>query len=206
MSGNVLKVPNCNQEKMKKLFCGIGKSDIQKDQILITDYPLEPSIVYPKNQITAHEIDSICIEFGPCKIHCKGDIIFVSAEKKEALKEFAEANKIELSQHSWNWDWILEPYLDTEFTEENNKRVIDRLHENGVEKIEVEEIRSEVGKQMYKYNFSTMLWEWTSLGLNDVLSAMRAKYNTQKFRTFYKKALEIDQRKRNLSTDNKFLP
>lgn len=104
-----------------------------------------------------------------------------------------------LSKHSWNWDWILEPYLDTEFIVENEKRVEQRLLENGIEKREVDEIRTEVGKQMYKYNFDTMLWDWTSLGLVDVLSAMRAKYKKEKFRDFYKRALEIDERGKNKS-------
>tara|TARA_R110002020_G_scaffold23460_5_gene78008 strand:- start:1441 stop:1731 length:291 start_codon:yes stop_codon:yes gene_type:complete len=91
-------------------------------------------------------------------------------------------------------DRILEPYLDTEFTKENQERVTERLSENGIEPSEVDKIRGEVGMQMYKYNFDTMLWDWCSLGLADVLSAMRARYNTDEFRDFYKRALEIEKR------------
>ncbi|GAA5039075.1 hypothetical protein GCM10011506_37780 [Marivirga lumbricoides] len=180
--------------EIKKLLCGIGESEIRNDKLIITDYPFEPSVVYPQRIISAKEIDAINVDFGVCKIYVEGDIVFVSAEKKGELKTFAERNKIELVPHSWNWDWILEPYLDTEFDNEHFEQLLLRLQENGIEKAEVNELRNEVGKQMYKYNFDTILWEWTSLGLYDVLSAMREKYNKEKFKDFYKRAVEIERR------------
>lgn len=182
---------------MKNLLCGIGKSKITYTEILIFDYPFEPSIAYPNKTIKANEIDFISLDFGVCKVYIANDIVFVSAEKKDKLRDFAESNKIKLTEHSWNWDWVLEPYLDTEFTQENEQRVLERLVENGIEKQEVDQIRAEVAKQMHKYNFDTMLWDWSSLSLIDVLSAMRAKYNKNEFKVFYKKAIEIDKRNKN---------
>ncbi|WP_299211076.1 hypothetical protein [uncultured Aquimarina sp.] len=182
--------------KSNNLFCGVGDSEIHENTILISNYPFEPSIAYPEKLITVTEIDAICVDFGTLKIKIKDDIVFLSAEKKDELKMFAERNKIPLSAYSWNWDWILEPYLDTEFTEENNKQVTARLLENGFNKIEIDTIRNEVGKQMYIYNFDTMLWDWCSLSLFDVLSAMRAKYTKEEFREFYKRAIEIEKREK----------
>ncbi|WP_298312307.1 hypothetical protein [uncultured Aquimarina sp.] len=178
------------------MFCEIGDSEIHESTIFISNYPFEPSIAYPEKLIKATKIDTICVDFGTLKIKIKDDIIFVSAEKKDQLKMFAERNNIPLIPYSWNWDWILEPYLDTEFTEENNKRITARLLENGFSKTEIDIIRKEVGKQMYKYNFDTMLWDWCSLSLFDVLSAMRAKYTKEKFREFYKRAIEIEKREK----------
>ncbi|WP_133240874.1 hypothetical protein [Marixanthomonas spongiae] len=193
---------NSTEYEMKNLLCGIGKSKITENEIEISYYPFEPSIAYPDKTIKANEIDSLSVDFGTCKIYVDNDIIFVSAEKKEQLKEFAKNNKIKLTKHSWNWDWILEPYLDTEFTQENEQRVLERLKENGINESEVDQIRTEVGKQMYKYNFDTMLWDWCSLGLTDVLSAMRAKYDKIEFKDFYKRALEIDKRNKNTLHNN----
>lgn len=186
------------ENKSKNLLCGIGEARIKKDSIEICNYPFEPSIAFPEKDIKANEIESLCIEFGVCKVFVGEDIIFVSAEKKEELKIFAEQNAIRLSKHSWNWDWILEPYLDTEFTKENEVRVSQRLMDNGIDEKEVNRLREEVGEQMFRYNFDTMLWDWCSLGLYDVLSAMRAKYDSIKFRDFYNRAIEIE--KRNLTT------
>ena len=179
---------------MKNLLCRIGESNVKDEEILIYNYPFKPSIAYPNKSIKANEIKSMSIDFGICKIYVADDIIFVSAERKEQLRKFAEKNKISLTDHSWNWDWILEPYLDTAFTKEKEQGVLQRLNENGIKKTEIDNLRAEVGKQMYKYNFYTMLWEWCSLGLFDVLSAMRAKYNKNEFNDFYKRAIEIDKR------------
>jgi len=178
----------------KKLLCGIGESEIRESEIVITKYPFEPSIAYPTAILSAKDIDCMSVDFTVCKVHVKNDIIFISSELKEKLKQFADTNNIRLIPQNWNWDWILEPYLDTEFTKENEQRALERLLENGFTTNEVDTIRAEVKNQMYAYNFDTMLWDWCSLGLSDVLSAMRAKYSKEQFREFYKRALEIEKR------------
>lgn len=178
----------------KRLLCGIGTSSIGESSIVISDYPFEPSVVYPSASIEAHEIDAISLEFGVCKVYVKDDIVFVSAEKKKELELFAKVHNLKLIPYSWNWDLLLEPYLDTEFTKENEQRVLERLLENGFTATEIDAIRAEVKKQMYAYNFDTMLWDWCSLSLSDVLSAMRAKYNKVQFHDFYSRALEIEKR------------
>jgi hypothetical protein len=93
-----------------------------------------------------------------------------------------------------NWDWLLEPYVDTEYTDEIDLRLTDLLSKNGIYKEEIDIIRDEVKEQMFKYNFDTMLWEWGGLGLSDVLAAMRVKYNKEQFANFYDRAMEIQLR------------
>lgn len=181
-------------EKIKGLICGIGNSEIQDDVISITEYPFEPSVAFPEKIIKADEIKSICADFGMVKVYVENDIVLVSAEYKESIKSFATRHEIPLAKETWNWDSILEPYLDTEFTEENQKRAWERLAGNGFEKSEVESMRKEVGASMYVYNFGTGLWDWVSLGLSDVLAAMRWHYDKEAFKDFYKRAIEIDQR------------
>ncbi len=178
----------------KHLFAGTGKSEVKKDSILISDYPFKPSVAYPEKEIYAKDIDSIQLEFGIGKIFTENDIIFISAEHKTELEAFVKRHNIPLSEHNWNWDYLLEPYLDTEFDKEDQQKTIEILIKNGVSQSETEAIRKEVGKQMMSYNFDTMLWEWVSLNLYDVLSAMRAKYNDEQFADFYKRALYIEKR------------
>tara|TARA_R110002051_G_scaffold56046_1_gene103821 strand:+ start:7988 stop:8620 length:633 start_codon:yes stop_codon:yes gene_type:complete len=179
----------------KNLLCGIGKSEIREREIVITEYPFEPSIAYPTTVISANDVECMSVDFGICKVHIKDDIIFISSEYKEKLKQFAESNNSRLKLQSWNWDWILEPFLDTEFTKENEERCLARLLENGFTSLEIDSIRTEVKDQMYAYNFDTMLWDWCSLSLPDVLCAMRAKYSKEEFRDFYNRALGIEKRK-----------
>jgi hypothetical protein len=47
-----------------------------------------------------------------------------------------------------------------------------------------------------KYNFTTMLWEWVSLELFDVLQAMRPELDEKSFAGFYWKAMDIALRAR----------
>ena len=122
-------------------------------------------------------------------------MIFITKEKQEELKQFAKRNNIPIFTTSGNWDMLLEPFVDTEYTEEYNTQIYQRLNENGITNSEIEKIRTEVEKQMLKYNFDTMLWDWTNLGLSDVLSAMRVKYNKAEFEEFYFRAMEIELRK-----------
>lgn len=185
---------NDSEDKMINLICGVGESVINEHTIEINHYPLKPSVAYPSKTIKANEIDAMSLDFGICKLFTADDIVFVTAEKKNELEQFAKTNNIKLTEHSWNWDWILEPYLDTEYTAEGDQKIIEGLAKKGFKKQEIEQIRAEVEVQMYKYNFDTTLWEWNSLGLHDVLSAMRVKYKDEEYKNFYKRAIEIEKR------------
>ena len=180
---------------VKQMILSPGEITIKEDVLSIKDYPFEPSIAYPNKAFHTSQIKAISLDFGMSRLYIEQDIIFVSAAHKEALNVFAEQYAIDLLPHSWNWDWLLEPYLDTELRAEDEVRLAARLAENGLDEEEVKQIRTEVGQQMYKYNFDTMLWEWCSLGLFDVLCAMQAKYDQAQFKDFYYRALEIDRRK-----------
>lgn len=176
------------------MFCGIGESEVYKNEIRIKNYPFKPSSVFPKKTIRAEEVDALFWDAYPPLIKLKDDCIFISREYSDELKQFAEVNDVRTFKPIWNWQWILEPYLDTEYTEETHKGLLKLLDEKGIPLEEVASLRSEVKDQMIKYNFDTMLWEWGSLGLLDVLAAMRVKYKAKKFEDFYKRAMEIQFR------------
>jgi len=180
--------------KGKNFLCGIGDSEILTATIKIKNYPFKPSIVYPNRIIHASEIDSISWESHPPLIRINDECIIVSREYSDELKHFCIHNNIKTFKANSNWEWILEPYLDTEYTEETNTRLNKLLSENGISNEEVMNLRKEVKEQMLIYNFDTMLWEWISLGLADVLAAMRAKYSDEQFEDFYMRAMEIQLR------------
>lgn len=180
---------------MNTMICGIGTSKILSTEIEIVKYPFKPSLVFPNKKIKACEIDAICYQSYPPLIKIKDEVIFIQKEKTEILKSFVKKNNITTFKESKNWNWLLEPYLDTVYTHEDDLNIINLLNTNGISTPEILQIRNEVGKQMYKYNFNTMLWNWFSLGLPDVLAAMRVKYREKEFANFYKRAMEIELRK-----------
>jgi hypothetical protein len=115
----------------------------------------------------------------------------LSAEKKTELENFATKNNIKTVERPMIWEWILEPFLDTEFTPETDQRLTNLLENYGLTVDKVKTLRAEVETQMLKYNFDTMLWEWGGLGASDVLRAMRTKYNKDEFKDFYKRVMTI---------------
>jgi len=183
--------------ELSKFMCGIGEAEIGIDFIYIEKYPFEPSSVYPSKKVQYFEIDEIHLKQYPPTIKIGNDLVFISREKVKLLEDFAKRNNIKMAERASNWGWITEPFLDTEFDEDQKERTNEILESNGISREELKEIREEVGKQMYKYNFDTMLWDWTNLGLNDVLSAMRPKLSKEEFQDFYWRAMEIEQRKLN---------
>ncbi|MDR0195054.1 MAG: hypothetical protein LBI73_08005 [Myroides sp.] len=180
-----------SKEELEQLLVPLGTCFIGEDFIQVKDYPFEPSIAYDQTTFKKEDITDIDYNARPMTIRIDDELVFISTEHKEALIHFASKNKIKIVQRPAIWDLILEPFLDTEFTEESNKRVTRLLVKYGLTLEQINQLRDEVEIQMLKYNFDTTLWEWCSLNASDVLKAMRPKYNQIDFRIFYKKVMEI---------------
>lgn len=180
--------------ELENFLCGIGKSSIQRHGLSITDYPFKPSVVFPSRSMHFSEIEEVHISGTMPTLKIEGDLVFISKEQESQLLDFAKRNDIRIKNRNSNWELITQPFLDTEVDGYYMKTVEAQLAKNKIPKREVEELRQEISRQMYKYNFDTMLWEWVSLGLSDVLAAMRVKYNASDFDKFYWRAIEVELR------------
>lgn len=181
-----------NKLGYKSLICGIGTSEIKSNSIAFKNYPFKPSFVYGNKEIFAKDITEIHLDTYPPTIKIKGELVFISRLQLEELSKFANENNVPLVKRNSNWSLINEPFLDTQFTEEQLIRTKEILAQNGFSESELKELRTFIGPQMYKYN--AILWDWMNLGLDDVLSAMRKKLSQTAFEKFYWKAMEIEQR------------
>jgi hypothetical protein len=179
------------REEVMELFAPLGEVVINSDSIIFEQYPFQPSIVFNKATIAASDMIDIDIDAAPPSVRVGDELIFVSAMQRDELRSYAIAHQIPLVKRENVWYWLLEPFLDTEYTSENHRRLNEWLARYGLSAENVMSIREEVRIQMLKYNFDTMLWEWGFLGLLDVLSAMRPKYDTEQFADFYRRAMEI---------------
>lgn len=167
--------------------------------IKFEDYPYAPASVYPDGEILYEEIQEINSSGTPPEVWTKtGDILFVSATQKAELKAKAKENNIPDNNRIDVWDLILEPFLDTEFSEEEQERTIKLLEKQGIAREEVFRLREESEAVMIAYNFDSMLWDWVHLGLSDVLDARMGKLSGDKFKLsekefaeFYKKAIAL---------------
>jgi hypothetical protein len=180
-----------SKDEVKELLVDLGEVTIGQDTITFTDYPFKPSIAFKQATFKPSDIDNIDPTGYPPTIKVGNELLFVSAKQKDELIKFVADNNIKTVDRLDIWSWILEPFLDTEFTAETDQRLTTLLEDYGLTADIVKSIRAEVETQMLKYNFDTMLWEWGGLGVSDVLRAMRTKYNKEQYREFYKRAMEI---------------
>jgi len=179
------------KDEIQQMLVAPGTFSIEPDKISIEGYPFEPSKVYGLIDLFPHNIINIDVCSRPLTIRIGDELIFVPATESEELSRFALAHQIPFTKRDDVWGWLLEPFLDTEYTKETDKRVALLSSEYGLSETQVQLIRNEVATQMFKYNFDTMLWEWCCLGAEDVLRAMRAKYSAEEFSDFYRRAMSI---------------
>ena len=142
------------------LLVSMGKITIGNDFLRIENYPFEPSIAFRQTFFYPQEIDEIDFKSYPPTMKINDELIFLTAEKKSELGEFAKRNNIKTFERQNILCWILEPFLHTEFTDEINQRFSCYLENYGLTTEQVKILRAEVEIQMLKYNFDTMLWEW----------------------------------------------
>lgn len=172
---------------------------IEKDGIYFEQYDFPGVTVYPKGFIKYEEISEFIENIMPPIIRTRyDDIIFVSSTIKEELKESLIKNGVKVVKRNDLWSLILEEFLDTEFTEKDRELCYKILEENEVERIECDSIRKNIKDMMLSYNFESGLWDWTYLGLYDLLSAANGilvnkkyKLKDKEFISFYKEAVKL---------------
>jgi hypothetical protein len=140
--------------EMNNMICGIGKAKILENEIEISEYPFKPSIVFPNTKIKASEITAICYQSYPPLIRINNEVVFISREHAKSLKEFTERNNITTFKETKNWNWLLEPYLDTENTPEEIIKINQLLNKHGFSD-------SEIMKKSL-LNFIKKLWKLNS--------------------------------------------
>ncbi len=78
------------------------------------------------------KIDDIDFKSYLPTFRVENELIFLTSEKKVELEEFAKKNNIMTVERPMIWGWILEPFLDTEFTQETDKRLTKLLNNYGL--------------------------------------------------------------------------
>jgi hypothetical protein len=99
-----------------------------------------------------------------------GDTLFISARQRAELERFCQLNHVPIRKRPDVWGDLLEPFLDTEFTTEDEAATLSRLLKSGLPAPEVAQIRARVAPLMGAYN--AIHWEWFHLGLADLLDAI----------------------------------
>lgn len=172
---------------------------IQEYEIVFHNYKFPCVSVYPNGSIKYSEINELIENFFPPVIRTvNDDLIFINQKTKNSLIEILKTKNIPVVSRLDTWSFILEPFLDTDFSEKTKQLCYERLEECSITKIECDKLRKKVQKMMFSYNFDSGLWDWTYLGLydlfcasNGILASNKYKMKLEKFEVFYNEAVEI---------------
>jgi hypothetical protein len=182
--------------------------DFRTDGVAFHAYPFEHASVYPSGVVGYSTIREVLPGMWPLEIRTRsGEVLFISATQKDQLLAAAAHHALPVVVRVDVWALILEPFLDTEFDEQEQQRTLEMLQENGVDRDLCEALRREFGPAMFHYNFATFLWEWVHLGLYDLLSAIElepgrlTRWQGRSRAMLYWEAMEIANRGRILASD-----
>lgn len=163
-----------------------------QDRIHFVSYDFPGATVHPAGVLAATQIRDADWRTAPPEIRTtRGETLFVPATQQAELEQFCHRNNITRKHRPDIWADLLEPFLDTSFDPEHEHATDDRLRQAGLSEDEVADIRRRLTPLMRAYNVDSMLWDWTHLGLYDLLSAALGDSAT-----LYTWAMEIAERHR----------
>lgn len=147
------------------------------------------------SRIPAESLGELCVGWWPPAVRTReGEYLFVPAVQARELADFASRNGIPFADRADLWSFILEEFLDTEFSPESQEGTLRYLESNGVSRAETQAMRELVGKRMLA--LTAMTWEWMHYGLYDVLVAMKPFTFTTgwPFSRFYEESMRLADR------------
>ena len=176
------------------------RAELSREGLRFPAYPFPPSAAHDRTLIPWTAVRDGDPEAAPPEVRlATGETLFVTATQKTDLAAALAQVGIVVVRRPDAWHWLLEPYLDTSFTEAEEEATLARLEEAGVARAEAEAIRATVGRFVLAYN--AVLWDWVHLGLNDLLVARRSPFTRimrrvrgESFAKFYWWAMEIADR------------
>lgn len=125
---------------------------------------------FMKNQdnLPFHKIKEIRINTFPISaVTHEKEVIFLQGIKREEVEKTAFAKQLKIVEPVDIWSLICDDFLDTEPDEEERKKIISLLEEQGISKTELGQIRKRIKFRMLLRTYFS--WEWIYYGQFDVL-------------------------------------
>ena len=123
-----------------------------------------------------------------------GEFVLIDRDKRDAVMAFCASNDIPFTERYDLWSDLLEPFLDTEHSEDWQTTTRASIRRAGLSDAEIDTIRARVKEPML--SVTAITWEWTHYSLSDVLLAMKPGLisNRSDWTDFYATAMEIARR------------
>jgi hypothetical protein len=185
----------------------IWSASIGAEGIELAPYDFPGSSFYPRGLCRWQDVREIHVPAWPPEARTESEVLFVPATLREPLEGAAAAHRIPIVPRIDVWSLILEPFLDTEHDEAWREQTYASLSRCAIDRATCDAIREELEPAMMAYNFDSMLWDWTHLGLCDALLALRGELSGRRhrlpddeFAAFYRRAMDLALRGAPLGT------
>lgn len=180
----------------------MNKIFFDQDNVIFKSYPFPGASVFPSGSVPYSNIRDVDPSTAPPEIRLHtGETLFIPADLREEFEAAITKHKLKVYKRVDVWEFLLEPFLDTNFTKEESEQTFKKLEEVGVSRKEAKRIRLKVGLKMFAYN--SIHWDWVHLGLSDLLDAylpirpLRSfSFLNYRFRRLYSFAMVIAERGR----------
>ncbi len=109
--------------------------------------------------------------FPPAVLTRDGEFVFVPATRAGELRAFALEHRLPFVRRLDVWSLLLEPFLDTELTEESSESIYRVLEQHQVPRREADQVREALKFRMLM--LTAVSWEWQHYGMFDALWQMK---------------------------------
>ena len=161
-----------------------------ENSIEIRQYSFPVSSVRENATIPVAQITEVNLNtFPPTVVINHNEVIFIETKYKKEFTNFVKRNKLKVENRFDIWAAINETFLETEFTEHHQELTLQNLEKNGVPRIEVAELREELGELMK--GWASVSWEWNYLGHYDLLLNKKQSFLLHFPKDFYWRTMDI---------------
>jgi predicted metal-dependent HD superfamily phosphohydrolase len=180
---------------------GWPEGEVREAELSVASYPFMHASVFPgKVVVPAARVTAIFCSISDAAFVLDGkEIVFLPRQCKPGLEAFASRHCIPSPKIHEVWSDLAEPYIDTEYSAEQEARDFQSLTERGYDRKEVRALRRHIAPTMLAATWFT--FEWGFYTTQDILRAFAIISPQQFTEQFYENVMEVALRPyRNIDT------
>ena len=143
-----------------------AEARFEQDSLVYDRYPIAGASVHPSGRVAPGAIAEVDPD-NRRLLTVAGEFLYFPYALIEPARAFAERHGLPLVHRAEPWSLILQPFLDTEHSAEQEASALAQLAAWGLEPAEVARLRETVEAPMMA--FTALTWEWAFYGLEDYL-------------------------------------
>ena len=167
------------------------EGEVRETELFVASYPFAYASVFPGNAVVpAARVTAIFSSISDAAFVLDGkEIVFLPKQCKPELEAFASRHCIPSPRIREVWSDLAEPYIDTDYSAEQEASDFQSLTERGYDRKEVRALRRQMAPTLLTATWFT--FEWGFYTTQDVLRAFAIISPQQFTKQFYENVMEV---------------